>query len=209
MKVTQLVMGYVATNTYILSEGDDCVVIDPCLDPQNNSRRIEQALKGKNVLGILLTHGHFDHISAVDVLVDKYQCPVYIIEEGQHWLSNPLKNLSTQVPEEVSIKAPSIAIKEGKLSVGPFQFVVRTNPGHTNHDTSYIIDDMAFVGDFIMKQTIGRTDLPSGNMVNMHRSIQKFIQEYDSLYLYPGHGEITTLEDEIKSNPFIKSKTKS
>ncbi|QIK70157.1 MBL fold metallo-hydrolase [Erysipelothrix sp. HDW6C] len=206
MKIKKQVMGYVQTNTYYLEIDNKVLVVDPCLDPHNDAKRLLKPLEDKDVVGIILTHGHFDHISGVDAIVDIYHCPVFIYHEELHYLKNINANLSNQMPESVVIRAEATPIECEPMEIGPFAFDIIKTPGHTSGSISYIFGDDVIDGDFIFADTIGRTDLPTGSMAVMNDSIQMFVDEFAGMdiTLYPGHGEITTLEQELKSNSFLK-----
>jgi hydroxyacylglutathione hydrolase len=207
MVIDKLVMGYAQTNTYFIKKDDKVVVVDPCNDPYGDSTRLINQIEGYHVVGIILTHGHFDHISGVDAIIGFQNCPVYVPESEIDWLVNPELNLSEMIPELVSVKSKAIGIGVGRLVIEPFCFEVIKTPGHTRGSLTYIMDDHVFDGDFIMKRSMGRTDLPTGNAQEMAKSIQEFVTKYKEkdFILYPGHGDITTLKDEILHNPFIIS----
>ncbi|WP_166083449.1 MBL fold metallo-hydrolase [Erysipelothrix anatis] len=206
MKITKQVMGYVETNTYYLEIDNKVVVIDPCMDPKNNAQRLLKPLEGKEVIAIYLTHGHFDHISGVDAITEIYKCPVFVFHEEAHYLTNPNVNLSNQMPESVVLTSDFETFFEEPQTVGPFSFDVIKTPGHTSGSVSFIFEEDAIVGDFIFKGTIGRTDLPTGSMATMNNSLKMFIEmfEDEQLNLYPGHGDITDLDTEKLTNPFIQ-----
>lgn len=205
MKISKQVMGYADTNTYYLEKNGQVVVIDPCLDPQNDASRLLKPLEGKTVIGILITHGHFDHISGIDALTREYDCPVYMYHEELHYLKNPAKNLSNQTGELVVIQTPVEAIDLEPLDVGEFEFDVIKTPGHTSGSISYIIDNHIFDGDFIFNMSVGRTDLPTGSDAVLRKAMKDFAQTFakQDMLLYPGHGDITTVDFEIKHNPFF------
>lgn len=200
-------MGYVQTNTYLLEIDNKIVIIDPCADPHNDISRIIQAINGKEVLAILLTHGHFDHISGVDALVEQVSCPVYMYHEEIHYLKNPNVNLSNQTPEPFSVNVDAIAIDCEPLDIGPFEFDVIKTAGHTSGSISYVIGNDVFDGDFIFNGSIGRTDLPSGSMKMMNASLKEFMNDFNDrdINLYPGHGDITTLKNEQRINPYLRN----
>lgn len=206
MKITKIVAGLVETNTYILDIAGDVLVIDPCLDAGYNSDRLLKPLEGKNVLAVLLTHGHFDHISGVDVLVHQFHCPVYMYHEEVHYLKSQKHNLSSMTAEPVSIQADPTPIECEPLDIGPFSFDVVLTKGHTSGCISYVFENDIFDGDFIFQGTVGRMDFPTGSEADMRASIEEFIEMFgDHDYnLYPGHGDITSLHREMASNPFCQ-----
>ncbi|MDD2504859.1 MAG: MBL fold metallo-hydrolase [Bacilli bacterium] len=163
MKIKTLKVGPLETNCYILIKNNQSIVIDPGDDFQIIQKEIEGDL-----LGILITHSHFDHIGALTSLKEYYNSPVY-----------SYKN-----------------IVSNKLKIKDFNFEIIKNPGHSFDSISFLIEEKLFSGDFIFKGTIGRTDLPTGDMNQMKNSINNILNYSDNLIIYPGHGEITTLQNE-------------
>lgn len=170
MIVKFLKVGYLQANCYILVKGNDAIVIDP----GDEYDRIVSSLTGLNLLAILVTHSHFDHVGALssfkDVLVYKYD-----------------------------------NLEEKKYKIGNFVFEVLYTKGHSDDSVSfYFYDDgVMFTGDFVFLNSIGRTDLETGNDFLMFQSIKKLKKYPKDTILYPGHGDSTTLGDEIKNNPFF------
>ncbi|CAM3572780.1 MBL fold metallo-hydrolase [Erysipelothrix urinaevulpis] len=206
MKIETLSMGYAGSNTYLLSIQEKMIVIDPCLDPGNNSDTLLKAIGNKNVLAVLLTHAHFDHISAVDVICETYNCDVYLNEHEHDFLANPELNLSTMTPDRVALETKAKKMVVGNHSIGPFNFEAMMTTGHTAHSMSYRFDKKIFDGDFIFAGSIGRCDLPSGDMNTMIASVKKFDEKYKdkSIILYPGHGPKTEYGFERLNNPYVK-----
>ena len=171
MKIKTLILGPLSTNVYLIEKDGECLIVDPAC----NSETIKREINGLNLVGILITHYHFDHIGALENLKKHYNVPVI----DYNYNSFDMKN---------------------------FKFKIIHNPGHSNDSTSFYFEDekIMFVGDFIFKETIGRTDLETGNMDEMIESI-KMIKNYDDdIILYPGHGEKTTLGYEKLNNIYLK-----
>lgn len=173
MLIKRVVVGELETNCYLLIKDNNCLVIDPGAEYET----IVSEIDSLSCKGILLTHSHFDHVGAVNYLVNKYNVLVY----------------------------DKINLKEGINNIFDFDFEVIYNPGHTDDSISFYFkeENILFSGDFIFKGSIGRTDL-GGNYSDMINSINK-IKNYDNnIIIKPGHGEETKLGEEIKYNPFFQ-----
>lgn len=175
MEVRKIKVGYLQTNCYILVESGKCLIIDP----GDQFYSIEEQIKGNELIGILVTHRHPDHIGALEKFVKTYNVPVY-----------DRSNLS-----------------EGKQEVGPFNFEVIYTPGHTSDSITFLFYqyNFMFVGDFIFLNSIGRTDMPTGDSNQMKQSIEKISEYSDRIRIYPGHGDSTSLGDEKLNNPFFQN----
>lgn len=173
MKITRLVVGPIETNCYLLEKENQVLIIDP----GEESKRIKKTIGDRKVVGILITHYHFDHIGALKELTNFYQVPVYDIH----------------------------SLKEGINQVAPFTFEMIPTPGHKEDLISVYFkeEQVMFVGDFIFQGSIGRMDLPGGNSIDMKHSLEKLKQYPKEITIYPGHGEKTTLQEEILKNPYF------
>ena len=171
MNIKKVSVGEIETNCYILEKNDECIIIDPGAEPLV----IEQSIN-KKLIGIIVTHHHYDHVGALDYFTQKYNVLVYNYNN----------------------------LKEGKNKIGNFIFDIIYTSGHTDDSISIYFEEekIMFVGDFIFYHTIGRTDLPTGNYNKMKKSIEK-IKMYDNIRIYPGHGITTTLEDEKSNNIYF------
>ena len=173
MKVERVVVGELEENCYILSIGNECLVIDPGAEEQ----KIFESIGTKEVLGVLITHHHFDHVGALNQVLSKYNTQIY-----------DKNNLN-----------------EKNYQIGPFKFDVIYNPGHTKDSISFYFkeESMIFVGDFIFLGSVGRCDLDGGNINEMKESINKLKQIHDDIVIYPGHDSKTTLNYEKEFNPYF------
>lgn len=173
MKIDMVKVGRLECNCYILGIDNKVLVVDPGDDVD----KIIDAIDNREVVGIIITHYHFDHIGSLDELVNKYNVRVYD------------KN---NMDEEIN-------------KIDNFNFEVIYTPGHKEDCvTIYFKEDKCmFCGDFIFRDSIGRCDLPGGNIKEMINSINK-IKKYDKdIVLYPGHGGKTTLGYEINNNMYF------
>lgn len=206
MKITYKTLGIAQTNTYYIEHNGSVIVCDPCLDPGYDARRLLKPIENKNVVGVIITHGHFDHISGIDAVVNAHGCPVYMFHEEVHWTRNASKNLSLQFGEPITVESAIQEVKLGRLEIGDFTFEVIKTPGHTAGSVSYVIDNHILDGDFIMNMGVGRTDLPTGSMVTLTEALTKFVSTYrdKQVILYPGHGDVCFLDEEILYNPYLK-----
>lgn len=172
MKIKRLITGNLEENCYILIKENNCLVVDP----GDDFYKIKDEIKDLNTLAILITHHHFDHVGALE-----------------------------EILEYKNVKIYDYNLEEKEYIINNFKFEIIKTPGHTSDSVTFYFkeENVMFTGDFIFKGTIGRTDLPTGNMKVMESSIEK-IKKYDkNITFYPGHGENTTLEDEINNNYFF------
>ncbi len=209
MEIFTLPLGPVQANCYIVvNENKECVIIDPGSQGEEVVNFIEKcALKP---LGILLTHAHFDHIGAVDDVVEKWNVPVYVHEEEAPRLINPSINGSRMfhMPDVVIETVPH-HIEAGKeLTIGSFTFKVYHTPGHSPGSLSYYLEEenALFSGDVLFEMGIGRTDLHEGDFETLQRSIrEKLYLLPDETIVYSGHGNPTTIRREKEGNPFVST----
>lgn len=205
-KIDSRILGMVGTNCYLLCNMDikECVLIDPAESQDEISRMIDES--GCSLKGILLTHGHFDHIMAADAVRDKYGVKVYASCDEKNTLEQPHINLGEAYGLKLSVKA-DVWHKDGEiLKLAGFDIEVLHTPGHTEGGSCYYIREIGvlFSGDTLFCGSVGRTDFPGGSMSEIVRSIKEKVMVLpDDTKVYPGHGEGTSVGYERVNNPFL------
>ena len=183
MIVKKIKVGLLEENCYFLIDNNDLIIIDP----GDEAKKIDKEIKENNynLLAILVTHAHMDHIGALYPLLDKYKVPLYY------------NNVNNEIDYDNIIN-----IKEDIYNINNFDFKVIYTKGHRNDLVTYYFynDNVMFTGDFLFKLSVGRVDLKYSNEIEMEKSIEK-IKKYDNdIVVYPGHGESTTLGFEKENN---------
>ena len=204
MRIEKFVFGPVGTNCYIVINEmtSECFAVDMADCPQEFVKHIKDA--GLCVKALLLTHGHFDHIGAIDELVEKYNCPVYIHQDDYEMIYNDQLNLSNYYGE-LKIKSKVTAVDKN-IDIGDFHFEFLHLPGHTIGSCFIILKNyhVIFSGDVLFKNGIGRFDFPTSSSTDTRNSIKKIKEIKDDYEIYPGHGELTTLIQEKLNNPYLQ-----
>lgn len=174
MEIKKVITGVLDENCYVLIKNNTAIIIDPGDDYLD----IKEAIGENKVLAVLITHSHFDHIGA-------------------------LRNFLTKRSIKIFKKS---SLEEKEYTIGDFKFKCIYTPGHSKDSVSFFFEEnnCMFVGDFIFKESIGRTDLPGGDNNDMKESINKLLTFNESITLYPGHDDETTLKYEKEHNPYLK-----
>jgi glyoxylase-like metal-dependent hydrolase (beta-lactamase superfamily II) len=186
------------TNCYIVISDNkkDAIIIDPA----SNFEEIRDTVlkKGVKVSEIVLTHGHFDHIGAVDLLRREFDAKVSIHEADADFLQNPDLNCSSLMSyNNITVSPADRLLKDGDIiSFGENSLTVMNTPGHTQGCIVLLGDSVAFTGDTIFRGSYGRYDLPRGNFSALKDSLKKVLALDPDTVLYPGHGGITTVREE-------------
>ena len=175
-------------NCYVVySEGSSiCAVIDPA------SENVAEELKKLSLVPefILLTHGHFDHISGVNALISEYPVPVYVHEDDAELLTDGNKNASSLlIGESITVNADVQTLEDDDIiSLGNLEIDVMHTPGHTRGCVCYFCDNAVFTGDTIFAYDLGRTDLYGGDEGRIMNSVRKLMPMLRGKTIYPGHG---------------------
>jgi glyoxylase-like metal-dependent hydrolase (beta-lactamase superfamily II) len=191
LEVEGLVVGPLAANCYVVSAGGEAVVIDPGAE----ANRVLKAVGGREVAAILVTHGHSDHVGAVDELV---------AETGAAVMA-PRRDLAS-LEGYVGVRPAKLLNDGDRLEFGDISLTVIATPGHTPGSSCFYAPGVLFSGDTLFAEGVGRTDLPGGSAEALFNSIRERIFSLaDDTIIYPGHGERTTVAREKSSNPFFAS----
>lgn len=193
---------YLTTNTYFYI--DEQTQIGFLIDPAAEADKLLQIISENNwnIEKILLTHGHFDHIGAVQQISDTLQIPYFIIVQGEQYLTNPQFNLSIMTPEPIVLSQAQY-LNDGDIitlsSASQAQLKIIATPGHTSDSAIYYDQNnkLAFVGDTIFKDSYGATHFPGGDFSQLMNSIKnKILTLPEETLLYPGHEQSTSVTAE-------------
>lgn len=192
------------SNTYIVGNEFECIIIDP----SNDSRNIKKIVNNRKVLGIFLTHGHFDHFRTLTDTLKLYDVKVYLHRDALLKLKDPNLSCSSYFGYNSMIDLGSeryVLLHNGdKVILGSLELKVLTTPGHTSCSVCLIMGDWMFSGDTLFEAGVGRWDLPTGNVTELTKSIKMLLSLKTDYLVYPGHGDTTTIYKEIKTNPFYQ-----
>ncbi len=208
MKIDKLILGDFKTNCYVVSHNNTAFVIDPAC----NGEDIDAYLKKNNyqLKAIFLTHGHQDHIGAVDYLYSLYKCNIIAHYNEHEIITGLVPSKVLQIPSLKGIKVNSpIKYFDGEFATWNIDGIIVDGiltPGHSSGSVTYVLRNYyrIFSGDIVFKGTVGRTDLPTSNYDDLMKSISIYKTFKDECKLHPGHGESTTIANEKVNNEFFK-----
>lgn len=205
LKIGRIVLGMCQTNFYfVYKEGAKQVIV---FDPADKGDYLYEKLNenGFEIVGILLTHGHFDHIWGVTKLKQLSGAKVYAYEAEKVLCEDAFVNVSAQTGRGCTIEVDEY-VKDGQeISLAGMTCKVIATPGHTIGSCCFYFEDekLLISGDTLFLESVGRTDLPTGSMAKLGRSVkEKLMVLPEDVKVYPGHGDSTTIGHEKKYNPF-------
>jgi hydroxyacylglutathione hydrolase len=203
-RVEQVPLGPIGTNSYIVradASAAEAVVVDPSGDAAE--LRLLLARLGARCTGILVTHGHWDHLVGVADLAEGTGAPVYMAEGERSLLEDP--NRFTPPGLTLRPYTPDVLLEGGEtIELGGMVFEVLSVPGHSPAHLAYHTDGSLFSGDVLFAGSVGRADLPGADWDTLVASIRRLVDAYPpETVVYPGHGAATTLGAELAGNPFL------
>lgn len=200
-----LELGPFFVNCYIVGDPDskEGIIIDPSAESAKIISHVDRY--GLDISRIIITHGHADHIGALDEIRKYYRVPVFIGRGDAHMLTDWRANLSGMSEQQISTDPPEETLQEGDIvNVGHFEFQVFETPGHSPGSISLYGHGMVFTGDALFLGSIGRTDFPGCSHEILIKSIrEKLLILPDETIVYAGHGPDSTIGQEREYNPFL------
>ena len=196
VEISYKTVGKWKENSYLIKVGNEAWLIDP----GDEFEKLEAFFKVDDLLlkGIVNTHGHFDHVGAVNQFKEKYLIPFFIHSKDKQILrqANLYKELAGST---LFFVVPVIDeyVENVNLLIGNKNIKVHYTPGHTNGSVSFEIDKCLITGDLLFKDKIGRVDLPGGNMGLLKQSILFILENFKGYVIYPGHGEPFSLDEKV------------
>ena len=202
MNIKTLPVGQLETNCYVVinEETLECVVIDP----GDESNTIMDYIESNNLKckAIMLTHGHFDHTTAVRPILERYpDLPVYINEKDVvDGRQGDMELVFSRLPEH-----NQRYYHDGDtLTLGSLTITVLETPGHSKGSVCLVVGDVIFSGDTLFRCSCGRTDFAGGDWREMLRSLGRLGNLPGPYQVYPGHDQPTTLDYERRANPYVR-----
>lgn len=205
MKVISIQNKSFSSYCYLAINDDNrCIIIDLGCD----FSEVKKVLEKENLtpVAVLLTHCHYDHVYGVKSAREA-KIPVYISSADCKRLESQNGTLASYVGVNYQPIFDYKVIFEGVTDFDGFSVRTVFTPGHTKGSVIYIIDEYMFSGDTVFLGTVGRTDLPSGSLDDLKKSVNRLIalllEEKVNYKIYPGHGDCTDLLTEFKTNPYF------
>ena len=196
MKIDIIVSSF-TSNCYLVHIDGAVYIVDPSV----NVNIISKYIKEEKVKGILLTHGHIDHIYYLNEVQEYFKCTVYSSAYAKDIIENNNHNFALDMGIDKKIKLTNnVELVDGDKVDN--LFTVLHTPGHSIDSLCFKIEDKLFTGDTLFDGSIGRSDLYSGSSDTLYKSIKRIMKE-DDLFIYPGHGDTSNLKMQILVNPYV------
>ncbi len=220
MLVAGFPAGPFGTNCWILAPGPrtEAVIVDPGMDSIPGIRQVLDE-HGLRAVAVMISHGHIDHMWSVLPVCEGYDIPAWVHPADRALLADPLAGMGAdaraafgQLVAGTRFAEPSDVrplVDGALLDIAGMRFIADHAPGHTPGSTAFRLMEAGDVpvmlsGDLLFAGSIGRTDLPGGDHMAMLRSLRRVVlTQPDEMRVLPGHGEVTTIGRERRTNPFL------
>ena len=203
MKIITVCDRSFGANTYALISGGEALIVDPAV----SASAIIEAVRAEDAypVGILLTHGHFDHIISLDTLRQAAAIEAYIHEADAVMLTDGKKNAFYDFfgKERTYAPAEKLLTDGDVIPLGNERITVIHTPGHTGGSVCYLSDSFIVTGDTLFAESFGRCDLWSGSIEQMSDSLRRLSTLQKSMVIYPGHGASTSLFDALENVAYL------
>ncbi len=201
MEIVKLEVGQLKTNCYFVIKNNNCLIIDPGDEGEFILEEIQR--KRLNPLGLLATHGHFDHLMAVGEIQKSFDVPLYI-NKNDFFLVKRIKETAEYFLGYKQFILPIEKIKgfniEDSLKIENWKLKIIGTPGHTPGSVCYFFekDRILFSGDTLFKGNIGRYDFSYSSYNDLRKSVKRLLKLNEKTIIYPGHGEQSIIREERK-----------
>ncbi len=206
MILDTILVGSYMVNCYITGSNQTKEVL--IIDPGANANQIISHIEKQQYkpIGIVLTHGHGDHIGGVVELKSKYDVPIYLHALDQPMVEEGSKNMTKfMFGKSIEFSPDHLLKEEDEIAVDTLTYHILHTPGHTPGGVSIYCENALFTGDTLFQGSIGRTDFPGGSFEQLIHAIKTKLLTYpDDTKVYPGHNSPSTIGWEKKHNPFLK-----
>ena len=211
MQIIKVEFNPFSVNTYIVySENKEAIIIDPgCFSTEEEEKFID-IINKNNIIPkkILLTHAHIDHIFGCAFIQEKFKIDLLMHKKGDIFFETAINYAQMFGMDKIQLPKKKLFIENNdKIFINEnINFIALHTPGHADGSLCFYNskNNILFSGDVLFKESIGRTDLPTGNYDNLIKNIkEKLLKLPSNTIVYPGHGPHTTIENEINNNPFL------
>lgn len=200
-EIIQIVSQIMEANCYLINYENKTIIIDPCVDVKTLKRYNVQEVEA-----ILLTHSHVDHIYYLEEITKEFNTTVYLFSNGLNMIYDDNLNLSNYFGGGLKISKYSFKYKllnDNEVIIDKLNIKCIHTPGHTKDSMCYLIDNDLFTGDTLFDRSIGRTDFPTGNTLEMRQSLKKILSFNKNYVIYPGHNNSSTIEEQKEKNYYL------
>jgi len=205
MTIKKYSLGQLQANCYFLIEDQNCLIIDPADDASFILEELQR--QQLNLVAMLATHGHYDHIGATGEIQLSLNIPLFILKEDQFLVDRLNETAKYFLGYDPHFIKPRIIryLTKKEFKINNFQLAILDSPGHTPGGCCFYIkkENALFSGDTLFKGAVGRTDLSYSSEDDLKRSLNKILELPAGTVVYPGHEEDTLIEDELRENLYL------